>query len=89
MATRFLQVRSQSKRGRGFDTSVPRTHPLVVLHRIEKLTELIADLRQPPIVESSDGSTDARHQPLATPDCTQMSESQFANISLLDLRVRN
>ena len=53
--------------------------PLVVPHRIEKLTELIADLRQPPIVEGSD----VRHQPLA-PDCTQMSEF---NISLLDLRV--
>ena len=65
---------------------MPNTY-LVVLLRIEKLTELIADLRQPPIVEGSDGSADVRST--LAPDCTQMSESQFVNVSLLDLRVRD
>ena len=84
MATRDLQVcdRHMGGRGGGGGGALPdhcTCIPLVVPHRIEKLTELIADLRQPPIVEGSD----VRHQPLA-PDCTQMSEF---NISLLDLRV--
>lgn len=63
------------------------TCPLVVwcaFNRIEKLTELIADLRQPPIEEGCEGR---QHQPLA-PESTQMSESQFINSSQLDLRVR-
>ena len=54
---------------------MPNTY-LVVLFRIEKLTELIADLRQPPIVEGSDGSVDVRQ-------CSFHLVSEFVGDSLI------